>query len=191
MESQPHSSAEPEGVTQSRTHYRRRLGYLFGSIFLFWHTTAVLMGPWPDSYLKRQFYAPFQGYLTLFFGENWWAFFAPGALFGLTAEYEVQTPNGLISGPLTLALKKSDPNYFRLASMWDRTTTHYSDYVRSYGRYVCLRLKKEHPDQVRFITKAQKQLPMMLYLSGRRPREKEFLNTVELPWMKCEELLKE
>lgn len=176
---------------EGRPPYRRRLGYLFGSIFLFWHTAATFLGPWPDSYLKRQFYPPFRSYLTLFFAENWWAFFAPGALFGLMTEYEIETPDGIITAPLTMALSKSDPNYFRLAAMFDRTTTSYGDYVRSYGRYLCVRHRQEHPQRIRFLTYTQKQLPMMLYLSGRRPREKDFLKPAQLDWMSCEELLRE
>lgn len=165
--------------------YRRRVGYVVGSVFLLWHTTAILLGPWPASYWRAQVYAPFQNYLTLFFGENMWAFFAPGAIFGQLVRYEVETPSGSFSGDLTRNLPHRDPNYFRMTAMWDKASSNYAGYERSYARHLCAALAHLQPTKLRFVGFSLKSLPPRLYLEGRRPLDDDMLKRSERPWYDC------
>src|ERR1700686_2676417 len=57
--------------------WRERAIYLVMSLFVTWHTIAMLVGPAPDSEISRSLGPLFEPYLTLFRLESSWAFFAP------------------------------------------------------------------------------------------------------------------
>ena len=57
--------------------WRERLIYLAMSLFLAWHTIAMVLGPMPDSEISRSLRVLWQPYLILFRLESTWSFFAP------------------------------------------------------------------------------------------------------------------
>src|SRR2546426_9462378 len=57
--------------------WRERLTYLAMSVFVAWHTVAMVLGPPPDSPLSRSLRAWWEPYLTFFRLESSWTFFAP------------------------------------------------------------------------------------------------------------------
>ena len=57
--------------------WRERLIYLGMSLFVAWHTIAMLLGPMPDSLISRRLRILWGPYLTLFRLDSSWSFFAP------------------------------------------------------------------------------------------------------------------
>jgi len=71
-------------------HWRARLGYLAMSLFIVWHTTAMMLAPVPQNNpIVRSFRALYQPYLTPLGLDANWDFFSPigwGHQFGYVIE---------------------------------------------------------------------------------------------------------
>ena len=61
----------------STEQLRARLTYLAMSAFIVWQTLAVVVAPAPESHLTKSLRVILQPYLTLFWLDNAWDFFAP------------------------------------------------------------------------------------------------------------------
>lgn len=75
--------------------WRERLTYTAMSLFVAWHTLAMLVAPAPESSEIVQKLRPLlQPYLTLFFLDNNWGFYAPGIGPGREFRYVVKDGTG-------------------------------------------------------------------------------------------------
>lgn len=167
-------------------HLSKRAKRVLVSLFLVFHCTAMMTAPFPINRLRNYIYPPFEAYLHLLYMENYWAFFAPGPLFGRVVSYRLETVDGrTITAPITARIDKRDPNFFRLSGIFDKTSKAYPDYVRSYALHICALSKKLSPKRVQFLSREPKLITEALYRVGRRPSEDDFGKVVELDWIDC------
>ena len=84
----------PGAVMFAKT-WRGRLTYAALSVFLAWHTMAMVIAPAPDvSAAVKAARVPFQPYLTLFRLDNLWDFFAPDVGRGAQFRYIIEDKSG-------------------------------------------------------------------------------------------------
>lgn len=164
----------------------KRMRRLLISAFLLFHCGAMVTAPFPANRLRSTIYPPFEAYLHLLYMENYWAFFAPGPLFGRMVSYQLQTIGGrTITVPITARIDKRDPNFFRISALFDKTAKDFPDYVRSYALHICKLSRPLAPVKIRFVARKPKLVTEALYRSGRRPFEDDFVEKEELDWIQC------
>jgi len=74
--------------------WRERLNYTAISLFVAWHTTAMVLGPFPDSEISRSLRVLWRPYLTFFRLEASWAFFAPSIGMQRLVHYVIEDADG-------------------------------------------------------------------------------------------------
>ena len=74
--------------------WRRRLTYGAMSLLVAWHTIAMVIAPAPDSDISEAARSLFHPYLTLFWLDNHWGFFAPDVRSGRQFRYVIEDATG-------------------------------------------------------------------------------------------------
>ena len=75
--------------------WRKRLTYMAMSVFVGWHTLALVVAPAPDSSaIAQSFRRLFHPYLTLFSLDNKWDFYAPDVGKGRQFRYDIEDAPG-------------------------------------------------------------------------------------------------
>ena len=76
-------------------HWRERLTYAAMSMFVAWHTLAMVVAPAPeDSITAGSLRRLLDSYLTLFYLDDKWDFFAPSVDRGKQFRYVVEDASG-------------------------------------------------------------------------------------------------
>lgn len=73
---------------------RQRLTYTLMSLFVAWHTLAMVVAPAPDSDLSQSVRKVLQPYLTLLRLDSQWDFFAPNVGEGSRFRYVIEDEGG-------------------------------------------------------------------------------------------------
>src|ERR1035438_9528732 len=76
--------------------WRERLTYIAMSVFVAWHTLAMVIAPAPDSDVTKSLQIVLQPYLTLLRLDSQWQFFAPTVSEGSRFRYDIQDRTGKI-----------------------------------------------------------------------------------------------
>lgn len=167
--------------------WRERLIYATMSVFVGWHTVAMVVAPAPDeSGLVNSVRAFFQPYLALFRLNNHWDFFAPNISGNSIFRYVVKDSTG-VGHTFTPISKWS---WFHPSSIWfhdwyDTVLEEPDSYAETFAKYLC----EEHADLkpvsvVLQDVKEQEFWPEDL-LNGKRPTDPEFVEVTPVKSFKC------
>jgi len=168
--------------------WRQRLAYQAMSIFVAWHTLAMVVAPAPESQVTKSLRVVLQPYLTLLRLDSEWDFFAPNIGVGSLLRYVVEDKDGQ-SHTFAPAEQLSwfHPNY-----MWVRFW-HYNimDYPDDYADDAAVRFCKKHaalhPVAITLFEVREKLFTRADKLSGKSRTDPQFYTVKTIKRVKCPE----
>jgi hypothetical protein len=166
----------------------RRAGALLAALaFLAWHSAALVVAACPDSRFRRQAAPLFEPYLRVAYLGHQWTFFGPRPGAGKLVRYELIVADGdARTFPLSEALDRRSPTYFRFMRLLDRVVTDGGELRASAAAHLCRRHAAERPLGIRFVVLRQLTLSPELYRAGVRPTDPEALERLVLEEIPCE-----
>jgi len=172
---------------------RERLAYAAMSLFVAWHTIAMVAAPAPGtSDLITGLRTVFNPYLHVFRLDNEWNFFAPDIneegldAPGVSLRYVIKDAAG--------NLHRFDPdtglNWFRPSSIWFRTwylalLDNPEDFGEAFATLFCHEHAELHPVTITFFEVAQQKYGPLDRLSGKQRMDPEFVKVVPVKSLEC------
>ena len=168
--------------------WRQRLAYAVMSIFLAWHTLAIIVAPAPDSVVTDALRVPLQPYLSLLRLDNPWDFFAPNVGEGSRFHYIIEDKDGRsYNFEPAKQLSWFHPNYF-----WVRAW-HYAimDDPDLHADAAAARFCKEHaalhPVAITLLEYQEERFTRDDLLDGKSRTDPEFFTVNTIKHVKCPE----
>jgi hypothetical protein len=167
--------------------WRERLLYLAMSVFVVWHTLAIVVAPAPDSSVMvqslRRLLHP---YLSLFRLDNKWDFYAPNIGKGHQFRYIVEDA----AGTSRTFMPTDDLNPYHPMHWWFRAWYDaIIDQPDVYGDAAAARLCRQHaalqPVAVTLLSLEEKDFSPADHLSGKHPLDSDFVTVNTLKRVKC------
>ena len=160
--------------------------FLAASIFLTYHTLAICLAPAPDSYLRRKVAPFFEPYLKIFHLNNNWGYFAPDPASGILMRYRIEDEDGKMHVfKLTENLKRSDPDFMRMTSLFNKMPGMSPAYLQGIASYLCGRNSAIKPVRLQFMEGHQVRLSPWAWFRGKRPMDDEYMRLKLREWRMC------
>ena len=156
---------------------RRALATATAIAFLVWHGAAIAVGPYPDSDVGEKLRPLFEPYLRIGYLDHAWTFFGPQPDAGRLVRYELILGDGTVREyPLSDAVDRRSPNWFRWMRVFDRVATGDRELREGAAEYLCRRHAELEPRALRFVVLHQLTLSPELHRAGVRPVDREALS---------------
>jgi len=164
----------------------RSVVYRIQSLFLAWHTLAILASAAPASHLMGKVYPLFKPYVNFFRIQNYWGFFSSITQPGAILRYTVENASGRKHEfRLTEDLKRSDPNFFGYHALHYSIQSKEGDYLNGAVRYLYGKHSALAPERIRFTRVNQLLISPQEYVEGHRPMDEGWIETEPLDWVSC------
>jgi hypothetical protein len=168
--------------------WRQHLAYAGMSALVAWHTLAMVIAPSPESDITEAARSLVQPYLTLFWLDHNWSFFAPGVENGSQFRYVVEDA----AGKRHTFIPADKLSRFHPTSIWMRDRyIAVMESPQTYGDAAAASLCREHaslnPIAVTLIEIEQKAYWPAHRLSGKQPLDPEFVTVNTLKTVPCSE----
>ena len=167
--------------------WRERLTYTLMSVFVGWHTLALMIAPAPDGSAIAQSIRPlFQPYLALFYLGNKWDFYAPIVGRGKQFHYVIEDSAGKRHTFLpTDGLSWFHPDYWWLRAWHDAIM----DSPEIHGDFAAALFCQKHaalrPISITLVGIQAEEFSHEDHLSGKRPIDSEFATESTLTTVEC------
>ncbi|HSP49495.1 MAG TPA: hypothetical protein VLN61_04780 [Pseudolabrys sp.] len=157
------------------------------SLFLAWHTLAMAVAPAPDSSVIVQSLRPLlQPYLTLFYLDNNWGFYAPTIDLGQQFRYVIEDG----AGQRHAFVPTDERNWFLPDYWWFwqwytaimNSPTVFGDFATA---WLCQKYASLHPVSVTLLGIEEKYFSREDYLNGKHPMDSEFVTVNTLTTAEC------
>jgi hypothetical protein len=157
--------------------WRDRLLYTALSVFLVWHTLAIVVAPAPDtSVIAHSLRRVLQPYLTLLRLDNQWNFYAPNPGRGHQFRYLVEDAAGARHAfTPTDELSRIHPSEWWFRSLYDWIGESPDIYGDAAAALLCRRHAALHPVAIVLMDVEQKDFWPADHLGGKRPLDPEFV----------------
>ena len=164
-----------------------RLIYTALSVFVAWHTLAIVVAPAPDgSVTVQSLRRLLHPYLTLFRLDNKWDFYAPNVGKGHQFRYVIED----VAGTRHTFLPTDDLSWFHPSHWWFRAW--YDAIAESpdvHGDSIAARLCRQHaalrPVAITLLNLEEKDFLPADHLSGKHPLDSEFVTVHTLKRVRC------
>jgi hypothetical protein len=169
--------------------WRKRLIYALMSLFVTWHTLAIVVGPTPDSSEIMQLLRPvLYPYLTLFRLDNRWDFYAPEI--GNRHQFRYVVVDG--SGRRHLFRPADELNWFHPTYWWfrawyDAIMNFPDDYAKLAATFFCRKHETLHPIEITFLKVDEQDFSPADHLDGKHPLDAPFVSVSTLKRVKCQD----
>jgi hypothetical protein len=167
--------------------WRKRLLYTVMSLFVAWHSLALIIPPLPESSASIQFLRSILGpYLTLFRLDNGWAFFAPEVGKGQQLHYIVEDA----AGNDHKIVPYGQWGTFHPAEIWyriwyDVITDMPDDYAEAGGTFLCGRHADMNPVAITLLRVDEQDFTPADHLAGKHPLDPEFVKVSTVKRVIC------
>lgn len=156
------------------------------SVFLLWHSVALLIGPMPSSYLMERVYPIFRPYMQTLHLTNPWGFFAPNPSAGRFIRYSVIDAQGRSHAfPFTEVIPRSDPTYLSLEKMSSVMDKNKPSLLASVAQRLCRQHAALQPVRIEFTRMQLRRLTTEEFERGARALDEARLKPVALPTQDC------
>jgi hypothetical protein len=166
--------------------WRKRLIYGAMSLFVAWHTLAMVVAPSPDSELKRLLLRVLHPYVTLLKLQNTWDFYAPNVGYGQQFRYIVEDAKG---GERTFVPTRawgwSDPHYWWYTAWYNVIIDAPEDHAALAMALRCKEHAKLDPATITLIRILQKDFRVQDQLNRKNPMDTEFVTVSVLKRGAC------
>ena len=167
---------------------KHRVGYLIGSVFIVWHTLAIVfVAPWPFNNRVQDFLAPFfLPYTNSLRLDETWQFYGPDPGLGTVLRYGVTSAETQKYHRVNLTedLDRSDPAFYRYTTVFIYTVD-YPAFRTSLLEYLCRKHADLAPATVHLETFRQRPLTREAYLRGDRPLDAAYLRRSDVARVSC------
>jgi hypothetical protein len=170
------------------TRLKHRLIYLVMSLFIAWHTLAIIVAPAPEDSAMAQALrnALLQPYLSFFRLDNAWDFFAPNVENGSQFRYVIEDKDGTNHTFVPAdELSWFHPNYFWFRSWYYAIMDEPERYVDIAAAVFCRKHASLHPAAVTFLDVHEEDFTQEDYLAGKHRLDPEFLKENILERVQC------
>ncbi len=167
--------------------WRERVTYTAMSLFVAWHTLAMVVAPAPStSDLIKGLRIVFDPYLHFFKLDNDWGFFAPDVASGIVLRYVIKDDAG--------TLHRFDPhaglNWFHPSSIWFRgwylaLLESPDDFGEEFAALFCREHAELHPVTIMLFEVDQQNYGPLDRLSGKRPLDPEYVKVAPVKSFEC------
>jgi len=175
--------------------WRGRLIYIVMSVFIGWHTLAMLAGPVPRADSERWprynvfssvIRTPFKLYLTLFNLDGSWGFFSPNVRNSSWFRYVLEDATGKrhVFEP-TVPLRRFDPLFFRIEQQYREVMESPEIYGDSAAAMLCRRHASLDPVAISLLAVDQNDFLPNDYRNGKRPLDAGFVTVNPLKRVQC------
>jgi hypothetical protein len=167
--------------------WRERLTYTAMSVFVAWHTAAMLFAPAPDNSVIAIALRPvFQPYLSLFRLDNTWDFFAPSVENGAELRYVIEDAAGARHrfAP-TRELSWYHPTYFWYRSWYYGVMDEADTYAEGAAEFFCRKHAALRPVSITFFEYQQGNFAPEDHLAGKLPTDDEFVTVKTVKRVPC------
>src|ERR1700722_12933639 len=166
--------------------WQKRLTYAAMSLFIAWHTVAMVIAPSPDSDLKRSLVRALHPYLTLFKLGNTWDFYAPNVGYGQQFRYIVENAVGRQHTFVpTEAWGWADPRYWWYTAWFNVIIDSPDDHGEVAVSVFCKAHAKLDPVSITLMQVLQKDFTVEDQLNGKNPMDAEFVTVNTLKRAAC------
>jgi hypothetical protein len=167
--------------------WRGRLAYTALSVFLGWHTLALVLAPVPDGSATAQSIRPlFQPYLSLLHLDNKWDFYAPSVGRGRQFRYVIEDSAGKrhTFSPAE-ELNWFYPDYWWFKAWHDAITDYPEIHGELAAALLCRKHASLHPISITLLGIQEEDFLREDYLGGKRPTDSEFVTENTLTTSEC------
>ena len=164
-----------------------RGGLLVASLFVVWHAFALVVAPFPPSYLSGSVHAAIFPYLSVLYLDTDWNFFAPTPAPGRFVRYVIQARDGSSHAFRLTEDRRPGPSAMRLRKVYDGIHQDRPEHYASVGRFLCRRHAGLEPVTVTFSVHRQIPITPEAYVAGRRPLDADLVEMETLPPVSCPE----
>jgi hypothetical protein len=167
--------------------WRERVMYAAMSLFVAWHTVAMVVAPAPAfTDLVHGLRIVFEPYLDLFALDNDWNFFAPEVGMDSFLRYVIKDGAGVEHS----FDSDADFNWLRPSSIWFRAwylavINDPEDFGEEFAALFCHQHAKLHPIAIKLLEVEEQDYGPQDRLHGKQRFDPEFIKVTELKSFKC------
>jgi hypothetical protein len=164
--------------------WRERLTYAAMSMFVAWHTIAMVVAPASAaSAIAQSLRVVLTPYLTLFELDHKWQFFAPNIARGDQLRYVIADA----SGRRHTFVPSANWHWFYTALLgWDQSVLDDPDtYAAPVATFLCREHAALRPVSITFLQVQEKEFTPEDHLNGNRPLDPEFTTVHAVRRIKC------
>jgi hypothetical protein len=166
--------------------WRERLTYLAMSLFVAWHTLAMVIAPAPESHATDSLHAILRPYLTLLRIDNPWDFFAPTVGEGSRLSYVIEDDKGATHSFMPAEqLSWFHPSYFWLRSRYYAIMDEPELHADAAAKLFCRTHAALNPVAITFYEMQEEKFTREDYLSGKRRIDAEFFTVKPIQRVAC------
>jgi hypothetical protein len=167
--------------------WRARLAYAAMSVFLAWHTAAIVIAPVPeDSVLIQTLRVPFQPYTSFFRLDNLWDFFAPNVGSPSELRYIVEDTDGNQHSFVPAKdLNWFHPYFFWSYSWYNSIMDEPETYADAAGQIFCNKHASLQPVSILFLEAESNDFAPEDELAGKHPMDPKFVTVNTLRLVVC------
>lgn len=166
--------------------WRERLTYTAMSLFVVWHTLAVVVAPTPESGVAQSLRGLLQPYLTLFWLDNSWDFFAPDIGTGSKLRYVIEDSAGKSYAFVPIdEISWYHPMYRRIIYWFDAIIEEPDSYADRAAELFCRKHAALRPVSISLIQVQEMEFTPQDHLSGKHPLDPEFVTETTLKHVAC------
>ena len=166
--------------------WRERLTYLAMSLFIVWHTIALVVAPAPKSFVTQSLRVVLQPYLTLFWLDNSWDFFAPDIGKGYKFRYVIEDSAGKSYAFVPIdEISWYHPMYRRIVYWFNAIIEDPDTYADRAAALFCRKHASLRPVSISLIQVQELEFTPEDYLSGKLPSDPEFVTETTLKHEIC------
>lgn len=171
-------------VRSKRT--RTRFTFVAMSLFVVWHSLAMLVAAAPGSQLTNSARVLFNPYLMLFGLDSQWGFFAPDVPNGNTFRYAVEDAAGnrRIFTPVE-QWSPLQPTFIWFRDRYKNVMENFDEFAEAAVISICKEHADFNPVTVTLIDVTQKNFTREDRLSGKSPLDPEFVERQEMDPIRC------
>jgi hypothetical protein len=167
--------------------WRGRLTYTAMSVFVAWHTLAIVVSPAPDGSAMaqslRNLLHPYMAVLRL---DNRWDFYAPEVGKGRQFRYDIEDASAhRYSFVPTDELSWYHPDYWWFRAWYDAIMDYPETYADHFAALLCRKHAALHPTSIDLLMLQVGEFSADDHLSGKRPLDSEFVTVTTLKHEKC------
>jgi hypothetical protein len=167
--------------------WRERLTYAAMSVFLAWHTLALVVAPAPDgSAMAQSFRRLLHPYLTLFKLDNKWDFYAPEVDKGRQFHYDIEDASAnRHSFVPTDELSWFHPGYWWFRAWYDAVMDYPETYADQFAALLCRKYATLQPVSITLLTLQVGDFSPEDHLNGKHPLDSELVTVTVLKQVRC------
>jgi len=167
--------------------WRKRFLYALMSVFVAWHTFAIVVAPAPHgSQSAQSLQALIYPYIRLLAFSETWDFYAPGIDRGHQLRYSVAAAGGKTYDFVPYEeLNWHHPAYWWFRAWYDAVLDSPQDYGDYVGAFFCERHRALKPLGVTLFKAEELNFTKADYLAGKRPLDSDFVTVTTLRRVRC------